>query len=404
MNSIYHIDTDIECKVLHYGKELCIARPGEDTCIELRKGRHKLSFVSTENVSDQYSIMFEVPENDIEDCIEIRLTSCRDGRLQIEAEEKRLAQEAEWRELQEIRESELAELNQKREEERAQREKEETEKRLYEARKNEFQPVNDSISFVCANVKKETEDGLDFYTVYIHKESGQEFTSLPGNYLFPYNEYVEKKGYALYKLLDGGIDSNGNKCRLRSLTIKERVCPPRYLHAGSFYYDRALVEDSDGKWSYIDTGFSSVIAIPDQWQASSFLFGVAFLMYSSAGIDRCPREKDVLVKIIDLDGRLLFEKSLLEITQTYCGLDFFPFRFLVQQEKDGLKIDITDKKARYPDSRSSIAINLKKRTKSLLDIIPLNGTLLSSIPKEEIEEIKRKALSGELWHSRKYKG
>ena len=88
MDSIFHIDTDIECKVLHYGKELCIATPGEDVCIELRKGRHRLTFISQENASDQYSIMYEVPENDIEDCIDVRLTPCRDSRLQKEAEER----------------------------------------------------------------------------------------------------------------------------------------------------------------------------------------------------------------------------------------------------------------------------------------------------------------------------
>ena len=47
--SKYHIITDLPCRVLHFGKEICIATPGEDACIELLKGRHLLSFVSTEN-------------------------------------------------------------------------------------------------------------------------------------------------------------------------------------------------------------------------------------------------------------------------------------------------------------------------------------------------------------------
>ena len=93
MDSIYHIDTDIECRVLHYGKEVCIAKPGDDASITLRKGRHKLSFVSVENSSDQYSTMFVVPENDIEDCIEVVLAPYRDERLAREEEEKRLIQE-----------------------------------------------------------------------------------------------------------------------------------------------------------------------------------------------------------------------------------------------------------------------------------------------------------------------
>ena len=93
MDSIYHIDTDIECTVLHYGKEICIAKTGEDTSITLRKGKHKLSFVSVENSSDQYTTMFVVPENDIEDCIEVVLAPYRDERIAKEEEERRLAQE-----------------------------------------------------------------------------------------------------------------------------------------------------------------------------------------------------------------------------------------------------------------------------------------------------------------------
>ena len=86
MDSIYHIETDIECKVLHFGKEICLISPGEDATILLRKGRHKLTFISTENPLDTYSITYEVPENDIEDFIEIRISPIRDERLSAERE------------------------------------------------------------------------------------------------------------------------------------------------------------------------------------------------------------------------------------------------------------------------------------------------------------------------------
>ena len=132
MDSIYHIDTDIECKVLHYGKEVCFATPGDDVCIELRKGRHKLTFVSTENVSDQYSIMYEVPENDIEDCIDVRLTPYRDNRLQKEAEERRIAYEAEQKRIREAKEREAQELKRKQEAERKRREEVEQQKAIAE--------------------------------------------------------------------------------------------------------------------------------------------------------------------------------------------------------------------------------------------------------------------------------
>ncbi len=81
MESIYHIETDLVCRVLHYGTELCIAKPGQDVSISLRKGRHKLSFISTENTQDSYSIFYEAPENDIEDCIEVKLWGICRSRL-----------------------------------------------------------------------------------------------------------------------------------------------------------------------------------------------------------------------------------------------------------------------------------------------------------------------------------
>lgn len=102
--------------------------PGHDSSIELRKGRHKLTFISAENPIDQYSILFEVPENDIEDCIEVDLKPIRDKRLADEAEERRSAYEAEQRRIRETKERE--EIQRKRiEEERKKREEEERRRR-----------------------------------------------------------------------------------------------------------------------------------------------------------------------------------------------------------------------------------------------------------------------------------
>ena len=132
MDSIYHIETDIECKVLHYGKEVCIAIPGQDSSIELRKGRHKLTFISTENPIDQYSIMYEVPENDIEDFIEVELKPIRDKRLADEAEARRIAYEAEQKRIREAKEREEEELKRMQEEERKRREEEERKRKQEE--------------------------------------------------------------------------------------------------------------------------------------------------------------------------------------------------------------------------------------------------------------------------------
>ena len=140
MDSIYHIETDIKCKVLHYGKEVCIALPGEDSSIELRKGRHKLTFISTENPVDHYSIMYVVPENDIEDCIEVELKSIRDKRLAEEAEAKRIAYEVEQKRILEERQK-REEQERKQAEERKRQEEELQRKEQEELRKQRILPI-----------------------------------------------------------------------------------------------------------------------------------------------------------------------------------------------------------------------------------------------------------------------
>lgn len=82
--SIFHIENDIDCHVLKFGKELCMAIAGEDSVVNLCKGRHKLTFISAENEDDNYTIVYEVLENGIEDFIDVELMPIRDARLEKE--------------------------------------------------------------------------------------------------------------------------------------------------------------------------------------------------------------------------------------------------------------------------------------------------------------------------------
>lgn len=120
MASIYHIENDVACRVLHFGKELCIAMTGDDCVINLLKGRHKLTFESLENSNDAYSMVFEVPEDGIEDFIDVCLLPIRNKRI----EEENRIEEARRRMLEEQRRIEeenrlrlLAEEQQRLEEE-----------------------------------------------------------------------------------------------------------------------------------------------------------------------------------------------------------------------------------------------------------------------------------------------
>ena len=107
MEAKYHIITDLQCRVLHFGKEIAVASPKEDCLINLLKGRHLLSFVSTENELDNYIITFEVPDNDTEDFIKVSLLPYKLERLSKEDEERKSQDLIRREQLKRKREEEL---------------------------------------------------------------------------------------------------------------------------------------------------------------------------------------------------------------------------------------------------------------------------------------------------------
>ena len=142
MEAIYHIITDLKCKVLHYGTKVATATPGEDVSISLKKGRHLLSFISTEDEKDSYQVVFDVPENDIEDYFEVCLSPYREKRIAEELEHKR--QEMEQSRKDEEQNKRIAE--QKRQEE---------ERREKERRDRYWEMIDrgDSIIFTKGNIQ-----------------------------------------------------------------------------------------------------------------------------------------------------------------------------------------------------------------------------------------------------------
>ena len=128
MYAKYHIETDLPCKVFHFGNELCTAFPDKDTYVFLCRGRHKLSFSSIDNDLDCYSIVFDVLDNDIEDFITVELAHIREKRLAEEAEAKKIAEEAEKRRISEqIKREQEEEKRRERERQAAERKRKEDE-------------------------------------------------------------------------------------------------------------------------------------------------------------------------------------------------------------------------------------------------------------------------------------
>lgn len=86
-----HIETDIPCRIMRFKEELITAVPDDDNLIKLKKGTHKLTFVSIENEQDNYSQVFTV-KNDCE-FLQVNLTKIRDARLAKQEEERKLLTE-----------------------------------------------------------------------------------------------------------------------------------------------------------------------------------------------------------------------------------------------------------------------------------------------------------------------
>ena len=86
-----HIETDIPCYVFRFKEQLITAQPNDDNLIYLKKGSHKLTFVSTDNENDSYSLVYAVKD----DCefLQVSLAKIRDARVAAEEAERRAKEE-----------------------------------------------------------------------------------------------------------------------------------------------------------------------------------------------------------------------------------------------------------------------------------------------------------------------
>ena len=103
VGALIHLETDVDCRIYRFGKEVTVALKGEDTIIRLTRGKHKLEFVSLLNEADRLSMLYPVPENDFEDLLTIELLAVQQKR---EAEEREAAAKAEAARLAEMKKKE----------------------------------------------------------------------------------------------------------------------------------------------------------------------------------------------------------------------------------------------------------------------------------------------------------
>lgn len=68
-----HIETDTNCKILRFWKEIGVAKVGEDNVVVLKKGKHKLTFESLEKPNIKQTNIIEIPDIDYSDFVEVKL-------------------------------------------------------------------------------------------------------------------------------------------------------------------------------------------------------------------------------------------------------------------------------------------------------------------------------------------
>ena len=83
-----HIETDLDCRILRFGKEIGMAQAGEYSEVKIPKGKHKLEFVGLENAADKYEHLLTVEDVEFEDYVEVKLLDKYNARKEKEAVEQ----------------------------------------------------------------------------------------------------------------------------------------------------------------------------------------------------------------------------------------------------------------------------------------------------------------------------
>ncbi len=88
------IETDLDCRILHFGKQIGTAICGEFPEIRLQKGKHKLTFVGMECDSDRVEQMLTITDLEFGEFIEVKLRDVYNARKAREEAERRAREEA----------------------------------------------------------------------------------------------------------------------------------------------------------------------------------------------------------------------------------------------------------------------------------------------------------------------
>ena len=259
--ALVRIETDLDCRILRFGKEIGMAQSDDISEIKLPKGKHKLQFVGMENSADSYECLLSVEDLEYEDYIEVKLLDKYNARKAKEEAERKAREEAE----QERKAKEEAKL-------RAEQERIEAEKRAKAKAEREayllslpddefvyFQKGNGKLGFKLKSTREtiipaiyDNVGSLCEGLVAVKLNDKWGFVDKTGEEVIPLKyDYVDSfsEGMAKVELNDknGYIDKKGKE-----------VIPLMYDSAG--YFSEGLAEvQLKGKWGYIDKTGKEVI-------------------------------------------------------------------------------------------------------------------------------------------------
>ena len=263
--ALVRIETDLDCRILRFGKEIGMAQSDDIAEIKLPKGKHKLQFVGLENSADSYECLLSVEDLEYEDYIEVKLLDKYNTRRAKEDAERKAREEAERIAEQERKAKEEAKL-------RAEQERIEAEKRAKAKAEREayllslpddefvyFQKGNGKLGFKLKSTREtiipaiyDNVGSLCEGLVAVKLNDKWGFVDKTGKEVIPLKyDYVDSfsEGMAKVELNDknGYIDKKGKE-----------VIPLMYDSAG--YFSEGLAEvELKGKWGYIDKTGKEVI-------------------------------------------------------------------------------------------------------------------------------------------------
>ena len=130
--ALVNIETDIDCRILRFGKEIAVAHAAEFSSIRLPKGKHKLAFIEATEGLERYECLLDIKDVEYEDFIEVKLLDKYNARKTAELADQKVKKEAERKASEEATRRAKAEAERKAREEAIRRAKEEAERKAHE--------------------------------------------------------------------------------------------------------------------------------------------------------------------------------------------------------------------------------------------------------------------------------